>query len=64
MASIRQCDACGAVMPHKQTKRIEVYDYDYSGRVGTKSAMHDLCPVCFGKLLEILNVGGKKNDKP
>ena len=62
MANVCQCDACGAIAPYKSCKRVRIATFDSNDRENATKYVRDICPVCFAKLSDVLNLGGNKNN--
>lgn len=56
MASVTQCDICGNVVKHEQSKYIKIFDVTSDDRVKDNTAIcKELCPACYKKIAKIIN---------
>lgn len=55
MASVTQCDACGNIVKHENSKRVRIYDIDKYDNT-TTFVSKELCPQCYEKVAKILKI--------
>lgn len=56
MASVTQCDACGNIVKHEESKYIKIYDVDKYGNTLLGSINKDICLNCYEKIKEFLKI--------
>lgn len=54
MASVTQCDVCGNVVKHEESKYIQIYDVNKYDET-TTSLNVEVCRECYEKVAKILN---------
>lgn len=55
MASVTQCDVCGNIVKHEESKLIRIYDVNEYDRM-TTFVDKEICPKCYEKVAKILNI--------
>lgn len=50
MASVTQCDACGNIVKHENSKRVRIYDIDECENVCERLLNKDICLNCYEKM--------------
>ena len=55
MASVTQCDVCGNIVKHENSKRVKIYDVDEYRNTNT-FVYREICPKCYEKVAKILNI--------
>lgn len=56
MASVTQCDACGNMVKHEESKYIKIYDVNEYGNTLLGSINKDICLNCYEKMKKILKI--------
>lgn len=56
MASVTQCDVCGNIVKHENSKRVRIYDIDEYGNTLLGSINKDICLNCYEKIKKFLKI--------
>lgn len=56
MAHVTQCDVCGNVVKHEESKYIKIHDVMVSDSLKPDFIGKDLCPACYKKIAKILDI--------
>lgn len=56
MATVTQCDVCGNIVKHENSKRVRIYDVDVLGNVCERLVNKDICLNCYEKMKKILKI--------
>ena len=56
MANVTQCDVCGNIVKHEESKYIKIYDVDEYGNTLLGSINKDICLNCYEKIKKFLKV--------
>lgn len=61
MASVTQCDVCGDIVKHENSKRVKIYNVDEYKNVCGWLVNKDICLNCYEKMKKFLKIdrGGK-----
>lgn len=60
MASVTQCDVCGKVVKHHESKYVRINRKLSGDAIGQELRALDVCPECYVKLCELLKVEVRK----
>lgn len=60
MASVTQCDVCGSVIKHNESKFVRINKVTVDAGIGQELYALDTCPECYTKLCVLLKVEAKK----
>lgn len=56
MASVTQCDVCGNIVKHEESKYIKIYDVDGYGNTLLGSINKDICLNCYENIKKFLKI--------
>lgn len=56
MANVTQCDVCGNIVKHEESKYIKIYDVDEYGNTLLGSINKDICLNCYEKIKKFLKI--------
>lgn len=56
MASVTQCDVCGDIVKHENSKRVRIYDVNVLGDKLGFPVNKDICLNCYEKIKKFLNI--------
>lgn len=56
MASVTQCDVCGNVVKHEDSKRVRINNVDVNGEIYGLIAGKDICLNCYEKMKKFLKI--------
>lgn len=60
MASVTQCDVCGNVVRHEESKFIEIWNVCKNDTKGSQVANKEICDKCYNNLKKLLKMEDKK----
>lgn len=60
MASVTQCDICGSIIKHYESKYVRINKVTAGDGIGQELYALDACPECYTKLCMLLKVEVKK----
>ena len=56
MASVTQCDVCGDIVKHEDSKRVKIYDVDAFKNIDICLVNKDICLNCYEKIQKLLKI--------
>lgn len=56
MANVTQCDVCGNIVKHEESKYIKIYAVNEYGNTLLKSINKDICLNCYEKIKKFLKI--------
>ena len=60
MARVTQCDTCGNVVKHEDSRRVRIYDVDVNGNILEWLVNKDICINCYEKMKKLLKINKDK----
>ncbi len=56
MASVTQCDVCGNIVKHENSKRVKIHDVDEYRNILSGLINKDICLNCYEKIKDFLKI--------